>query len=221
MPVTQKNPPIRHPVKRLILSCIGLCIMAFGVAFSIRAELGTSPISSVPYVTAMISGLTVGETTIIVNLLFIVIELILLRRQFGLRQVLQIPTTLLFGSMIDVADLVLQPLSAAHYIQQWALCLTGIVVLALGISVEITANLVTTAGEGLVLAICRSAPIQFSTMKVIFDVTLVCLAIVLSLVYFGRLDGVRERTVAAAILVGLITRHTSRLTKKLEAALLN
>lgn len=58
---------INHPVKRLIFLCIGLSVMAFGVAFSIKAALGTSPISSVPYVTAAISGLSVGFTTIIVN----------------------------------------------------------------------------------------------------------------------------------------------------------
>lgn len=64
-----------HPARRLAFLCAGLVIMAFGVAFSIKAALGTSPISSVPYVTARISGLSVGTTTIIMNFLFVLIQI--------------------------------------------------------------------------------------------------------------------------------------------------
>lgn len=57
-----------HLIIRSLLLCMGLIVMAFGVAFSIKAGLGTSPISSVPYVTSEISGLSVGCTTIIIYL---------------------------------------------------------------------------------------------------------------------------------------------------------
>ncbi len=68
------HPSIDRPVRRVLLLCGGLCVMAFGVAFSIKAELGTSPISSVPYATAAISGLSVGTTTILMNFLFVLIR---------------------------------------------------------------------------------------------------------------------------------------------------
>nr|WP_300754584.1 hypothetical protein [uncultured Brachyspira sp.] len=61
----------KHLIERTIILLIGLYIMSLGIAFSIKASLGTSPISSVPYVTSCISGLSVGETTIIINLVFI------------------------------------------------------------------------------------------------------------------------------------------------------
>ncbi len=65
--------------------------MAFGVAFSINAELGTSPVSSIPYVTSLISGLTVGTTTIIVNTVIVLLQIVVLRRHFRLIRLLQIP----------------------------------------------------------------------------------------------------------------------------------
>ena len=104
-----------HPVRRLALLCAGLVIMAFGVAFSIKAALGTSPISSVPYVTARISGLSVGTTTIIMNFLFVLIQIAILRRQYEWFQLLQFPAAVLFGVMIDVAEAVLAPLPAGNY----------------------------------------------------------------------------------------------------------
>lgn len=206
--------------KRIIFLCLGLTIMAFGVAFSIKAALGTSPISSVPYVTSTISGLSVGTTTIIMNFMFVLIQIAILRKKYDWFQLLQFPAAIVFGTMIDVAEYVLKPISFSNYFEQWLLCVIGIFLVALGVSVEVMANLVTTAGEGIVLAICQVAPVKFSNMKVAFDVTLVCISIALSFIFLGHLDGVREGTIAAAVFVGLITKQTNKLTKKVEAVAL-
>ena len=200
--MSQNKRKIDYPIRRFLFLCLGLSIMAFGVAFSIKAALGTSPISSVPYVTSVISRLSVGTTTIIMNIMFVLIQIGILRRDYEWFQLLQIPAAIVFGTMIDVAEYVIAPIDVSNYFQQWLLCIIGIVLIALGVSVEVMANLVTTAGEGIVLAICKKAPIRFGNMKVIFDVTLVCIAIVLSLVFLKTLDGIREGTIAAALLSG-------------------
>ena len=210
---------IDHPIKRFILLCAGLTIMAFGVAFSIKAELGTSPISSVPYTTSAISGLSVGTTTIIMNFMFVLIQIAILRRNYDCFQLLQFPAAVVFGTMIDVAEYVLGSVTFSNYLEQWILCIIGIFLIAFGVSTEVSARLVTTAGEGIVLAICRVAPVKFSNMKVAFDVTLVCISLILSFVFLGRPEGVREGTIAAAIFVGLITKQTNKLTKRSEAVL--
>lgn len=205
---------IDHPIKRLVLLCVGLSIMAFGVAFSIKAQLGTSPISSVPYVTSAISGLSVGTTTIIMNFMFVAIQIAILRKKYDWFQLLQLPAAIVFGVMIDVAEYIISPITLSNYFQQWLICAAGIVLVALGVSVEVAAKFVTTAGEGVVLAICQVASIKFGNMKVVFDVTLVCISVVLSLVFLGKLDGVREGTAAAAVFVGLLTKVFNKLIKK-------
>ena len=84
-------------IRRCLFLCAGLCIMAFGVAFSIRADLGTSPISSVPYVVSLISPITVGTATIVMHMIFILLQILLLRRQFAILQLLQLPAALFVG----------------------------------------------------------------------------------------------------------------------------
>ena len=205
---------INHPILRFIFLCLGLTIMAFGVAFSIKADLGISPISTVPYVTSLISGLSVGTTTIIMNFLFVLIQIGILCRQYDWFQLLQFPAAIVFGTMIDVAEYLLQGLSVSNYLEEWLFCIIGIVLIALGISVEVMANLVTTAGEGIVLAICKVAPVKFGNMKMGFDITLVCISVVLSLVFLGGVEGVREGTLAAMIFVGQITKVTNKIMKK-------
>ena len=203
-----------HLIKRVALLCLGLIIMAFGVAFSIQAGLGTSPISSVPYSTSEISGLSVGTTTIIMNFMFVLIQIAILRKRYDWFQLLQFPAAILFGVAIDLAEFLIQSITYSNYLQQWVLCAAGIFLIAFGVSMEVAANLITTAGEGIVLAICKVLPVKFGNMKMIFDVSLVCISIVLSLLFLGRLSGVREGTIAAAILVGQITKQTNKLMKK-------
>lgn len=209
----------RIPV-RLVMLVVGFAVMAFGVAFSIKGALGTSPISSVPYVTGIISGLSVGTTTIIMNGIFVLIQIAILRRRYQWVQILQFPAAIVFGLLIDWAGVVLQGIHYSNYLEQWLLCAVGIVLVGLGVSIEVTARLVTTAGEGVVLAICQVAPVKFGNMKVIFDVTLVCISIVTGLIFLGRLEGVREGTVAAAICVGLLTKQFNKPLAKFEKAVL-
>lgn len=216
----EKKKRINHPILRFIFLCLGLTIMAFGVAFSIKADLGISPISTVPYVTSLISGLSVGTTTIIMNFFFVLIQIGILRRQYDWFQLLQFPAAIVFGTMIDVAEYLLQGLSVSNYPEEWLFCIIGIVLIALGISVEVMANLVTTAGEGIVLAICKVAPVKFGNMKMGFDITLVCISVVLSLVFLSGVEGVREGTLAAMIFVGQITKVTNKMMKKVGDAVL-
>ena len=89
-------------VKRYIFLCIGLCIMAFGVAISIEANLGTSPISSLPYVSSLLTPLSVGNTTILMHCVFILIQILILRKRYELIQLIQLPVAFIFGYLTDL-----------------------------------------------------------------------------------------------------------------------
>lgn len=193
-------------VKRAFVLIFGLVVMAFGVAFSINAELGTSPVSSIPYVTSLISGLTVGTTTIIVNTVIVLLQIVVLRRRFRLIRLLQIPVCVAFGLLIDLASYCIADVIPQGYLMQWLLCAVGIVLVAIGVSCEVAADLLTLAGEGLVQALCAVCPIKFGYMKVIVDVSFVVIAVVLSFAFLHELQGVREGTIAAAIFVGLLSK---------------
>lgn len=197
-------------IKRWMFLIVGLLIMAFGVGFSIKGDLGTSPISSLPYVTGQISGQTVGTTTIIMHCVLILLQILILRKNYDWIQLLQLPIAFLFGAMTDFAVDVLAFLHPVGYMQQWLFCGIGIILVAVGVSFEVTADVVTLAGEGFVLAVCKVRPIKFGTMKVCFDVSLVTISCILSAVFLHGIYGVREGTVAAAILVGIISRHLNK-----------
>lgn len=201
-------------IRRYLLLLAGLAIMAFGVAFSIKASLGTSPISSVPYVVSLFTPLTVGTATIIMHCVFILLQILILRKKYHPIQLMQLPVAFFFGYLTDFGVWAVQGITCDHYLQQWMVCLIGIFLVAVGMSLEVKAGVVVLAGEGVVLAICKVLPVKFGYMKVGFDVTLVAIACVLSFVFTGRLQGVREGTVAAALLVGLIAKQLGKMLSK-------
>lgn len=198
--------------KRYLLLLAGLSIMAFGVAFSIKASLGTSPISSVPYVVSLFAPLTVGTATIVMHCVFILLQILILRRNYHPIQLMQLPVAVFFGYLTDFGVWAVRGIHCSTYWQQWIVCLIGILLVAAGVSLEVKAGVVVLAGEGVVLAICKVLPkIKFGYMKVGFDVTLVVIACILSFTFTGHLQGVREGTVAAALLVGLIAKQIGKL----------
>lgn len=211
------NNHIPHFARRCVILCFGLEVMALGVAFSIQAALGTSPISSLPYVINLFTPLTVGTATIAMHCVLILLQILILRKKYHPFQLLQLPVAFLFGYLTDFNIMLVEHIPYHNYAQQWLLCLIGIVVIAFGVSLEVLSGVVTLAGEGFCLAVCQVSLIKFGNMKIIFDVTLVLTACVLSILFLHSLQGVREGTVAAAICVGMIAKQMLKPLKKWEA----
>ena len=206
--MTLKNRPASASlIKRYLFLAIGLFILAMGVAFSIKADLGTSPISSVPYVISLFTPLTVGQVTILMHCVFIALQILILRKDYDPIQLMQLPVAFVFGYMTDLCLWIIQNVNYTAYWQQLLFCTIGIVLGAIGVSFEVVAGVVTLAGEGLILAIAKRLSTKFGSTKIVFDTTLVVIACILSFVFLSGLYGVREGTVAAAIFIGLLSKY--------------
>jgi len=197
-------------LKRCIVLVIGLFIMAIGVALSIKANLGTSPVSCVPYIYSFAFPITVGVLSIIVNVLIILLQIVILRKDYQLIQLVQLPVALIFGFFIDFAMFLLSGLQTSNYIYQWALCLLSCVIIAFGVFLEVKANVTYLAGEGLSIAISKAFNKEFGKAKVGVDASLVIIGVASSFILLHRLEGIREGTIAAALLVGTIARFYNK-----------
>lgn len=205
------EPPSFGPVARWVLFFAGLWIMTVGVALSVHADLGTSPISTVPTALAAAIPFTFGQITIAMNLVFVAVQIVLLRRRFAPINLLQIVVAFVFGAMCDVSLRMTDFLEPANYAQQWGLVLAGAVFVSLGVFVEVLPRVLYVPGEGIVAAIVQVTGWRFGTVKQCFDWTLVLIAVALSLLLVGGLVGVREGTVFAAFAVGGFVKIWQRL----------
>ncbi len=196
-------------VKRYTLFLCSVFINAFSIALITKALLGTSPISSVPYVLSLFTPYTMGQYTIAMNLMFILLEMVMMKRneikEKRYELMSQVPITICFGLFIDVSMHILNWLNPTFYLAQLLTLLVGCFILGLGISLEVKANVAMVTGEYLVQIISKFLHREFGFIKVCFDVTLVLIACTLSLVFMHRLEGVREGTIIAALIVGPIS----------------
>lgn len=203
----------KYTFRRYLLFVASLFINAFGIAFITKALLGTSPITSVTYVLSLFTPFTMGIWTILLNLLFVVLEPFLMTRK-DLREdlrmyLLQIPISFCFGLFIDFSMFMLFWLEPSAYVMKVTVLLVGCVILALGIALEVKANAAMMAGEYFVKAITRRFHGEFGYVKLGFDITLLTIACILSLVFLSDIQGVREGTVVSALLVGPIVHFVS------------
>lgn len=208
--------------KRYLLFIISLFFCAFGVAMTKRGELGVSPISSVANVLSSIfPALSLGNWLILWNCLLIVGQIAVLRRDFQIVQLTQLPLSFLFGWFTDFWMWVTGFLPVPHYAVRLCMVVVGTLLLGFGIGLAVIANVVMNSGEAFVKAISQRFNTNFGHTKIGFDIFCVVVAVLLSLVFFsGQIVGTREGTLFAALCTGLfVNAAVSRMREPLEKLL--
>lgn len=176
-------------IKSLVVLFVGISLMSIGIALAKLAQLGTSPISSIPNVMSYITPLSIGNLTMIFMVLMIFLQMVILR-EVNLPIILQIVPGLAFGGLIDVfVDVFTNlglPALMGHYLEQLAFTLLGMVVLSLGVFFEVNSRSILMPGEGLVVALTLRTKKPFGKLKMYTDLTMVAVALVISLLLFSR-----------------------------------
>lgn len=191
-----------HYVSRYLWFVLGVLVNSFGVALITQAALGTSPISSIPYVLSLRFPITLGEFTFILNLVYILGQIVLLRRVFQPIQLLQIAVNVIFSAFIDVSMNLLSWLQPDHIVVKLIALILGCAILGVGISIEVAPDVLVVPGEGIVRAMTQVSGKRFGSVKVFFDCTLVAIALILSFLFFHGLNGLGLGTVISALIIG-------------------
>lgn len=198
-------------LKRYVIFLLGLFISSLGVSLVTKANLGTSPISAIPYVLSLNFSPTLGNFTIIFSVFLIFLQLLILRKNFKLEHILQIPISIAFGYFIDFTMILLSFINPQFYVVKIMYLILGCIVLGFGVYLEVLADVAMLPGESFVRAVSTTWKTDFGITKICFDVSMTVGAVIISFVCDGRLDGVREGTIIAAFLVGFIARILSRM----------
>lgn len=201
--------------KRYILFIISLFFSGLGIACTKVASIGVTTISSVANVLSIkFDIISMGNWLIIFNCVLVVGEILVLRRNFKLIQLLQVPLSIIFGYFTDLGTLIVSHIPLENYGAQMAMTIVGVIILGFGVSLAVIANVILNPGEAFVKAIADTLHKDFSNVKIVFDICCVALAALLSLILFlGNIVGIREGTLIAAVFTGLVVKFFTRLLK--------
>ena len=208
-------------IKRYIFLLAGLFVNGLGVSFITKAGLGTSPITSIPYTLSLGFTPTVGMFTLVFNIFLIILQVILLRRNFQLQNLLQMPIIALFSFFIDLTMSLLGFIQPETYVLKVISLVIGCLILGFGVFMEMVANVAMLPGEATVRAVSDVFSTDFGKTKIAFDSSMTVIAAILSFIMFKHLDGVREGTIVAAILVGFIARLFKKYIGGIEKILIS
>ena len=190
--------------KKIFVYCLGMFSLALGVTFSIKSQLGISPVNSIPYTLSLITGIEQGHVIIAVFAIFIFMQAVLLRKNFKPVNALQIVFSTVFGYFVTFTNSIIVFPSPENYGIKLVLLFISMVFVAVGIILYLRAEILPMPAEGCMLAIKEVTGIEFYRIKSFFDTFMVATSAVLSLIYLGGFIGVREGTIIAAVGIGKI-----------------
>lgn len=191
---------------RYLIFLSGLFMMGLAIALTAKSNLGTTPISSVPLLLDRITSLSLGQLVFLLTLAFVVLEFILLKGRFDRRQYLQLLLCPTFGIFVDTGMFVFRNVNPQMYLDKLIVLAISCFLLAFGIYVQVIADVVINPAEGLVKIVSEKTGMKFGNVKILFDSTLLIIAVAISLFAFGRIESVREGTFVVAFATGSITK---------------
>lgn len=195
-------------LKRYSVFTLGLYFLSMGIVLIVRSGLGTTPISSLNYVVSLNTPLTLGTCTFIINVLLMIGQFMILgshrSRKDTVEILLQIPFSFIFSVFIDFNMWLSSGVSPSAYWGALVLLFAGCLVQGIGVVLELKPGVSMMSAEAFVNYASRRFNKDFGKFKVGFDVALVTMAIALSLILAGSIQGVREGSLIAACSTGYI-----------------
>lgn len=208
---------MKQVIKNYTLFLVGLFIAAMGVALSTKAGLGTSPVSSVPYSVSLVNrALSFGWWLNLFSILQIIVQVVLLRRKCKPIEILiQTVLAFVYGYLTDFSCRLLDGIQASSYPVQFGLMILSCFVLGFGIWIQYQGGVAMLPGEAMNRAISEVTGKRYENVKIFFDILYIAIAALLCFIFIGKLEGVREGSVIAALFIGNIIKLYRNLSHKL------
>lgn len=196
--------------RRYLTFGVSLFIIVCGISIITRSNLGTSPITSVPYVASLNTPVSLGTYFFLFTVVLICMQLLLLGKKGILERkvelLMQFPVAFVLSLFTDLAMWMTSGFIPEMYGVKILSLVVGCMVLALGICLEVMADVTMISAEYTIQFATLRFKKDFGSIKICFDVTLVLIAIACSWALSGRIEGVREGTVIAALITGPFVR---------------
>ena len=209
---------LNNIVKRILGYVIGMVILAVGLTLNTKVTLGVSPIISVSFVISEIFGLNFGDMTFVWYGIFILMEILIHliekasdKKKKLMMDVLQFPVSLIFTRFMNLFSLCI-PVFEEKYVGTFfgsviwrvEMLVVAILLTGFGAALSLDMRLIPNPGDGVVQTISDWIGKPLGTVKNIFDISCVAIAVAFSLIFYGRIIGVGIGTVCAMLGVGRV-----------------
>lgn len=184
-------------IKKLLVTSIFVIIHAIGVALTLRAGVGVSSYDAFSQTLSNVFSIKVGTMGIIVNILFVSLQLILLRKIKPLAFI-QIVMALILGYVINFFYYDILVFELSTYFSRMAIFLIANVIIGFGVAGIMATGLLVYPSEGFSFELCKKYDLDFTKVRFILDVIMVVISISLTLIFKTELS-LREGTIISVL----------------------
>ena len=203
---------------RFAIYAVGVAVLAMGASLGTKTGLGISPINAIPFALNSAFGVPFSVAVFGFYMVLIAVEFLLRGKHRRWRDLLQLPFSVVFSSLLGLFENVLQVPDALW--QRLAVLTASILLLGLGVALIVNMRIAPNPADGLADTIGWKLKRDMGLGKNILDFCCVTVAFLIDVVFGTLWTSIGVATVISSIFIGRAVYLFNRLlqTKILRLA---
>lgn len=189
-------------VKKILFTTLFLVVAGTGVAFSLKAAVGVGAWDAFSQATSLATGIKVGTFSMFMNLSCVLLQLIILKKDFKPLATLQIGMAILLGVVVNFVFYdILGNVSINVYFINLMMLILSLLVVIVAVALIMSIDFLSFPLEAACMAVAEKTTISFGRIRQLVDVFAIIGAIILSILFSNPIP-VREGTFIGMALFG-------------------
>lgn len=201
METAKKQGKRRERGNRGLIYMAGMVILSLGIVLNTKTGLGVSPVIAVPFNVAVIWDWNLGDIVFLFYVFCVVMEFVLLGKEFHAYDLLQIPMSLVTSRFINLFDWAIG-FNPQHWGSRFLLLAAAIFATGTGSAMMVMMKLIPNPADALAKVMGDKLHRGFGFGKNILDGSCFLTALILGLAFKGTILGMGAGTVLAVIFIG-------------------
>jgi len=205
---------MKKKVNGEIALLIALIILAAGIVFVIKADIGMTVVQSPVYVLSVaVNKISIGIWNYIVQGGLFVLMLLIIRR-FKITYLISFLSGIIYGLILDFFTWAMMPLSADSLLKVIIFYITGFILICIAVALFFCCKAPLMPYDIFIREVSEVKKINLTKFKWGFDISCIIVSLVLSLIITGRIIGIGIGTVIFAFFVSPVMTFIMKFLNK-------
>ena len=201
----------------LVLSLIAFILTGLGTSMSIEGAIGISSFNALNYSLSSLFQMKIGTMTIILNLLFLFLYIVLTNEKFIMKYIFQLIAISSIGIVINFFTYnIFDKMEVGNYFISVMYLVSGVLIGGISVAFILALDTMSFPVEAFCLEIANMKNIKFSKVRRFIDIISVSVSLLITLLFSYPLV-IREGTVVSLLLFSTVIGYFHEKFIKIEA----
>lgn len=192
----------KYSIKQVLYFALAITLLSASAAFQMQLNIGMGPWDGLGKSISSVSGLKVGNAAILMSLTCVLIQLVILKKEFRISNILTLAVGFINGKIINLFYYgVFDKMVINSYVVKFLLFILSIALIAFFVSMIQTADFINLPLEGLCETLADKGFGKFSTIRQTVDVLAIISILIITFVWNVPIT-LREGTIISMIVFG-------------------